>query len=375
MPGDSKNYYYGIDLVRFCSAFLVAIFHIGFACWASPTSGGQAMLRNAYAIPELAAFSWFGWVGVEIFFVISGFVISSSAENATPFSFFRSRILRLYPGVWICATITALVLLINDLIHGVGRYLFSMALVPTGPFIDGQYWTLGVEIVFYTIIFLFVVSKAMDHVRLLAVVMALLSFMALAIMTVSGRFTFLEAGIWRLTLLNYGVYFALGMFIRQYFRNGLDGLSLFGVLLSLIGCILETRLHATGMSERVTNSPIILAQVWPVATAVLAIGIAAIFLSVKYNSVFMRLPPRFLPIIRGLGLATYPLYLIHFSVGIWITRELVGIGFPPILALGTTLGALSMFSWVIALHGEPPIRKALRAAMAWRIHDRAEAAG
>jgi peptidoglycan/LPS O-acetylase OafA/YrhL len=154
MPAPGRDYYYGIDLIRFAAALMVSFFHIGFSCWASPTSGGAAMLRDAYALPELADVTWFGWVGVEIFFVISGFVIASSAEGATPLSFIRSRVLRLYPAVWICATATALLLLAVGLLSSPKRYLASMLLVPTGPWIDGQYWTLGVEIVFYGSVFL-----------------------------------------------------------------------------------------------------------------------------------------------------------------------------------------------------------------------------
>ena len=56
--------------------------------------------------PAAAVFTWFGWVGVEVFFVISGFVIANSASKTSPIEFLISRALRLYPAVWVCSTAT-----------------------------------------------------------------------------------------------------------------------------------------------------------------------------------------------------------------------------------------------------------------------------
>jgi len=60
--------------------------------------------------------AWLGWVGVEIFFVLSVFVIAYSAEGSSAFSFFRSRILRLMPAVWICASLVFAVLLVGHML-------------------------------------------------------------------------------------------------------------------------------------------------------------------------------------------------------------------------------------------------------------------
>ena len=70
----------GIDAIRFSSAVLVSAFHL------------------TWHIPEAVHVMPFGWIGVQIFFVISGIVIANSARLATPFRFAVSRFLRLYPG-------------------------------------------------------------------------------------------------------------------------------------------------------------------------------------------------------------------------------------------------------------------------------------
>ncbi|PJI54488.1 hypothetical protein CTI14_14985, partial [Methylobacterium radiotolerans] len=120
------------------------------------STAGRAF-DSAAAYPGLFAWTWFGWIGVELFFVISGFVIAYSAEHATARAFLRSRLLRLVPAVWICATLTALVSLaigrMGSVPHVLRAYLDCVLFVPVEPWLDGVYWTLGVEIAFYALVF------------------------------------------------------------------------------------------------------------------------------------------------------------------------------------------------------------------------------
>ena len=128
-----KRYYFGIDAIRFTAALLVVAFHLCFWSWTATDSTPGRILGGAARFPHLAPFAWFGWIGVEIFFVISGLVIANSANNRTPIAFLNGRALRLYPGAWICATISAAVLLTMRLVpvrHLAREYLGSITLVP-----------------------------------------------------------------------------------------------------------------------------------------------------------------------------------------------------------------------------------------------------
>ena len=58
----------------------------------------KRLMPNRPSFPELTPIAWVGWVGVEIFFELSGFVIAYSAEGASAFVFFRSRFFRLMPA-------------------------------------------------------------------------------------------------------------------------------------------------------------------------------------------------------------------------------------------------------------------------------------
>jgi peptidoglycan/LPS O-acetylase OafA/YrhL len=43
------------------------------------------MMRSGISFSEVLPVSWWGWVGVEMFFVISGYVIASTADNRKRF--------------------------------------------------------------------------------------------------------------------------------------------------------------------------------------------------------------------------------------------------------------------------------------------------
>lgn len=154
-----KNYFYGVDAIRFASALWVSLFHLGFWSWASSGSTPSKYLRGATTYNSAIDVSWLGWVGVEVFFIISGFVIANSANGNTAAHFLKGRILRLYPAVWICSTCTLVVVLFSGapLVPTLQRYVHTVALLPNDTWngwIDGVYWTLAIEISFYVLIFI-----------------------------------------------------------------------------------------------------------------------------------------------------------------------------------------------------------------------------
>jgi peptidoglycan/LPS O-acetylase OafA/YrhL len=73
-----------IDLLRFACALLVVAYHFGTGMMRSPSPHAKALLAGL-PLPEGAVgATWFGWVGVELFFVVSGVVIARSALGLVP---------------------------------------------------------------------------------------------------------------------------------------------------------------------------------------------------------------------------------------------------------------------------------------------------
>jgi len=101
-----------------------------------------------------------GWLGVLIFFAISGFVIPSSLKGPRLRAlkvFFKRRFFRLYPPFWIaCIIIT----LLDTRKYPVAELLWRASMLPVEDRNDlghsSYFWTLQIELVFYFLIsFLF----------------------------------------------------------------------------------------------------------------------------------------------------------------------------------------------------------------------------
>ncbi|HEV7414831.1 MAG TPA: acyltransferase family protein, partial [Tianweitania sediminis] len=137
-----------LDLLRLVAALCVVAFHYLFR-----GSAGEPFLDAGY--PELAPFALYGYLGVSLFFAISGFVIAWSAEGRDWIGFATSRFTRLYPGFLICMTASFLVLFaVGDSRLPVTPEQWAANLVILSPalgqpFVDGVYWSIVLELVFY----------------------------------------------------------------------------------------------------------------------------------------------------------------------------------------------------------------------------------
>src|SRR5262249_48414183 len=216
----------GLDLIRFSAATMVMCVHFCTTFWAADDATIGQILKDHVSFPELFSTTWLGWLGVEIFFVISGLVIAYSAGDATAATFLQSRVLRLYPAAWVCATITAAILIclgVGSHRHILREWLASITLFPFGPWIDPVYWTLRVEISFYFLVFLLLAARQFHR---LEQVMLALGTISSAYWILGGFFarSFLEQHLWNgkldVSLVSYGCFFGLGAMIYVIFRDG-----------------------------------------------------------------------------------------------------------------------------------------------------------
>jgi peptidoglycan/LPS O-acetylase OafA/YrhL len=126
----------------------------------------------------------YGVTGVDLFFLISGFVIFLTLSNTNkPMDFVVSRFSRLYPAYWTCVTITFLILLLYQLTKGMlqyqlfGDYLANMTMFQSYFRIDDldtPYWTMIVEMNFYILMLLCFRFSLMQKTELIGFVLVLL---------------------------------------------------------------------------------------------------------------------------------------------------------------------------------------------------------
>ena len=156
-----------INLLRFIAALGVLLYHYTFMFY----QRGFTYLDFGVG----RSLFQYGYLGVDLFFIISGFVIALSAEGRTAWKFLISRLARLYPLFWISVSITSFFLLFggNWISSEVtaSRYLAGLTMIP-GLFnqtvVDGSYWSLEVELKFYAFIFIIIVLGLFKKIESIA---------------------------------------------------------------------------------------------------------------------------------------------------------------------------------------------------------------
>jgi exopolysaccharide production protein ExoZ len=345
-----QGYVYGIDLVRFLAALSVVGFHLGY-------------LNDVADFKPVWPVTWFGWIGVEVFFVISGFVIASSANGKNPIQFLKGRALRLYPAAWCCATLTLMVTVATSdasLVELLPRFLRSLALVPKGPWIDNVYWTLAIEIAFYALIFGLLCVGMFPHLTRVSLTLTVFSAVCLGILA-SQHWHLLEQP--RLVdlinhsdkiLARHGSFFALGAWMWISTTRRLKAWECAAVAFSIVVCLVEICLRGLEfLPFQIGNS------YWLLAPAIAWCAAVACIFVVSRPGEAMAISGRTARRVRTIGLMTYPLYLVHHVVGLAIMRHLVSTGLEKWIAFASSVLLSVALSWILCRFFEPRIRKAL----------------
>lgn len=360
MPGPEQaaykaksDYIYGIDLVRFACAVSVAAFHL------------------TWMTPGITWFLPFGWVGVQVFFVISGLVIANSAQGATPRQFMTGRFLRIYPTAWCAAAVSYPLFLWAGYAKGGFGFeplYFSVILFP-GPFLATAYWTLPIELAFYFVVYTLITFHGFKYIRWLAIFLVLWGTPYLIALALNSR-GLIRWGwvdfqyLWEnMSLLRYGPYFGLGILVWLFKEKRLGKVGAAAAGLALALGVLEIYAKAVEVLPKFGSSALVPETPWthlatPSAIAFF-IAFVAILASVKLNH---RFPANAVirKTVRLLGLTTYPLYLLHERVGEFFILQMKRIGLGELPAALTALVCTCLVSLAIAWYFEPKLRGLLK---------------
>ena len=357
IPGQSlrSDHIVGIDLLRFVAAFMVVLFHYGSFGRLQPEQ--YAALPDR-AFPMLDGWTQYGWVGVQFFFVLSGYVIALSARGGDWKAFLTKRALRILPALWICASVALLVRVAvsGQIWDRLADWARSVVLLPKGPYIDGVIWTLVVEVVFYatvaTVLFAFKSQKDTNR---------LLDRLALCLGTLSAAFVLTRLALqiagapqaqiltgfkWTVVLLNHGMLFALGMLLRPF------GTESFAAprTLAIAGFGLAGMAQITLETQNATGSII--------ANTLFILSVLGLLGSITYNAHLARLSG-LLPF-RTLGNMSYPLYLGHFAVSMALIPALFTAVPHQTTLLCLCLALVLGYAWAVSALAEPALRGTLR---------------
>ncbi|MDB6106425.1 MAG: hypothetical protein JWO52_6424 [Gammaproteobacteria bacterium] len=288
-----------------------------------------------------------GLAGVEVFFAISGFVIAMSLERTSrPMDFAVSRAIRLYPAYWVAVFATFAVTSFAGLPGRTvtpGEAMLNLSMLQGFlhiPSVDGAYWSLKVELLFYFWMLLLTIAGLTRHL-----VSLLVAWLAIALMLEAGR--------------------ALGIGIAPYVAEALitPWIPFFIVGILARRCLaarrfdvpaLLTILLAVGVTG-VVRDPL------SVGVAVATAAIFALLMSGKLA--WLRAGPFVL-----LGAVSYPLYLLHQNIGFVCIRALSEAGFGNAAAIAVTVCAVVLLAFGVTFGIERPLSRGLREIYArWKL--------
>jgi peptidoglycan/LPS O-acetylase OafA/YrhL len=286
-----------LDLLRFIAATSVVIYHL----MTGPIIGG----RPDYDYLGIGqAFFQFGFLGVHLFFMLSGFVILWSSESRTAGQFVLSRIARLYPSFWVCMLLTATVLVAlgSKSAPSARTVLVNLTMIPTqlgATAVDGVYWTLWVELRFYLLVFVVLITRTMQHVERWITVWLIACI--LANLGLAPRWLEFAA------MAQLAPFFISGCLFYLIRSRGPSFLRLSAATASCVLCAVDAVRDQSGFIHG-TRYPVGTMTSVVIVCAIIAFHLAMLVIALK---------PQILPASRWwyiLGSLTYPLYLIHNMV-------------------------------------------------------------
>jgi peptidoglycan/LPS O-acetylase OafA/YrhL len=337
---------YAVDGIRLVAALMVAAHHYA-GTWRVNQPDNAVWERPVSEImPTVFRLSAYGWIGVEIFFVISGFVICMSCWGRSPRQFFVSRVIRLYPAYWFAVAFTTAVLVALPGVWDRLRardVLLNFTMLQSGSGVanvDGVYWTLWSELRFY-LLFLLVVATGLTYRK---VVVFCCVWGAAAMLAPVSDLQLLQLaadpdGAW---------YFIAGLALYLMHRFGQD-LLLWGILAMAwlmgqreLGKRIDTVEHVSSW-----RGALLIFTVFLLVMVAIALGATD---RVRWKWLVTA------------GSLTYPLYLTHYAAGTTVINRLHGTMDARLLVASVIAGFL-LLSWLVHRFVEAPMARVLKTGL------------
>lgn len=307
----------------------------------------QGVTFEGFAWPVGSALFTQGMIGLDIFFVISGFIIyfiGFKGQRPDIGSFLEGRFWRIYPPYWAALAFILLLsvglwLVFGDAskLPGPSKLLNSVLLLPVArqEYVLGIAWTLALELMFYLV---FAATALRFGAKAFLGAMGLWYVLSIAGLFVAGDFSG-----WAYPMLNPVVLeFLFGALIARAFLAGGTKYHktafCIGVLLVLI--LLLGHIEKTAIFRR--------EFIYGIPAAFLVYG--AVGLSIKWPSAALLW-----------GESSYLLYLLHSPLLMLIgrgTEEMTGFNiYSSPLAICLVMIAIIIISMVLTLHLERPYQR------------------
>ncbi len=284
------NRYQELDALRGIAALIVVFFH-------------YTLHR-----PEANLGFRFGVTGVDLFFVISGFVIYMSLNKVnTSVEFIINRTSRLYPTYWACVTFTFTLILIRSIYNSEHadfiKYAANMTMFQyyfkIGN-LDGPYWTMIIEMIFYVAILLLFQFKLLKYLNIIGTIS---SVFAAALFSFAADNIIVKKIFWAIPLLQFIPLFFSGTIFYKIYTDKKKQTKRYLILVLCLIC--QALLFEAGRSREYISLPEY------VVVLLIYYGVFTLFVNNKLKFI----------VTKGtlfLGKISFALYLIHQYISIKI---------------------------------------------------------
>ncbi|HEX2291384.1 MAG TPA: acyltransferase [Pseudonocardiaceae bacterium] len=349
---DSGGRLRALDGLRLVAALMVAAYHYGGRDGEVSEAWGSSPKEQ---FPTLHEYFAYGCLGVQVFFVISGFVICMSGWGRPLKSFFASRASRLLPAYWVAVVLVTAVFALPMVAYKAvspsdALVNLTMLQMPLG--VDrvlGVCWTLWAEVRFYALFALCVVLPGANRRR---VIMFCAGWMLATVIAQNANMPLLDIVV----MPEYAPFFigGVGLYLVHLDRRDAYGWGIVAVSW-LIGqhFAVQGLWHAPdagGFSYRSSIGIVLVVTFGFVAVAAIALG-------------WLRWANwRWLTVA---GALTYPFYLVHEHLG-WVVIHALhrGLGLPSAATFSLTVASMLLLAWLLNQYVEKPLTPRLRALLA-----------
>ena len=298
-----------LDGFRALAILIVLLFHY-FSRW-----------TTIYPYGEKYDFFGYGKMGVQLFFIISGFVILYTLENTNNFvAFWKKRMIRLFPAMLIASIITYFVFVLFDTellfpaSHFLKNILASITFLPPDSiasifnnkvqldYISGSYWSLWPEIQFYVFVSVIYFSNK--------------NRFQLTFFTLTFMLLFFNFILHHIYIDNYFINTARNFFVifnlvesLPYFCFGVLFYHIYKNKILIKETSIYLKIYFTGLLLF-----LVYCNYWVMYKLVLIFCFLLLFIALIYYPKAIRFLEN--KILLKIGISSYFLYLIHENIGV-----------------------------------------------------------
>lgn len=320
----------GLDVLRGFAAMSVLLYHYTYIYGLRFGYHDQLLFK----VP-------LGRIGVQVFFMISGYVIFMTLERThRGLDFAVSRLSRLYPAYWAAMLMTTMAVYfsgIPQLQVTIKDFFGNLIMLPIGfEMVDTVYWTLIVELFFYFVMLLLFYGRLLNNIKTVLLVWVVMSIL----------FPLLERQYELTRFIIYRKFQAIFIF---------DYVQLFG-----LGIILYLR-RKSGRFNKLDFAIITICLLKQFLVDTYVVGLLILsFVIYIYLLVINRLTRLNIKPLIFLGTISYPLYLIHRKIGFALIWHLQNSGLNIHLAILVTTICILVLATILTFAIEQPVMKGIR---------------